>query len=158
MIKFLLGFSTIVLLSCGRNESDESVVYIDNVKVFEDFSMKKDFDKVLETDMLSEKASLDSIENRINYFESLKMSEESVKARNEYSFIQNQYSVKFQKLANDYTNQVNERLNQYLKEFGDSMNYDFILGTNGSGNVMYAKDTLDVTSQVIDFINNAYKK
>lgn len=149
---------TTLLFSCDTSKSKESVVYIDNIKVFEGFDMKKDYDKILESDMMVERTSLDSLQNRINYFETLNMIEEFNTAKNEYSFLQRQYSRRFQDLANNYTNQVNERLNELLKEFGDSLEYDFIFGTNGSGSIMYSRDTLNVTNEVIEFINKSYKK
>jgi len=50
------------------------------------------------------------------------------------------------------------RINDYLKEFGKDQGYTYILGANGSGNVVYAKDGLNITQEVLDGLNASYKQ
>ena len=50
------------------------------------------------------------------------------------------------------------RINDYLKEYGKENGYQYILGANGSGNVVYAKEGLDITQKVLNGLNESYKK
>ncbi len=71
-------------------------------------------------------------------------------------------------LNDKYTNQLAEEeydLNiqymdsvlNYLERFNVYYNYDYILGyTRGSG-ILYAKDTLDITDQILDALNKEYE-
>lgn len=53
--------------------------------------------------------------------------------------------------------QVN-RINEFVKEYGKEKGYDFILGANGSGNIMYAKEGLNITLEVLEGLNRQYKE
>lgn len=71
-------------------------------------------------------------------------------------------------LNDKYTNQLAEEeynLNiqymdsvlNYLERFNKNYNYDYILGyTRGSG-ILFAKDTLDITNQILDALNKEYE-
>ena len=67
-----------------------------------------------------------------------------------------QYNHKFQENSTRYTQEVNERLNQYIEQYAEENGYDFILGSNGQGNVMYAKKENNVTDDLIKYINNEF--
>ncbi len=60
-------------------------------------------------------------------------------------------------LSNDISNKVWKRLNVYIKEYGEVNGYDIIMGTQGSGNVMYAKDVIDITNEILNYSNNRYE-
>jgi outer membrane protein len=49
------------------------------------------------------------------------------------------------------------RINDFLKNYGKEKGYQYILGANGSGNVVYAKDELNITQEVLDGLNLQYK-
>ena len=44
-----------------------------------------------------------------------------------------------------------------LEETGET-NYQFVLGTNFGGNVLYAHDNMDITHSVIQGLNEVYAK
>ena len=48
-------------------------------------------------------------------------------------------------------------MSQYIVEFGKQNDYDLILGADGNGTVMYAKEMLDISKNVTVYINNKYK-
>lgn len=49
-------------------------------------------------------------------------------------------------------NQINSFTERYAKENG----YDLILGTSESGNVLYGKDALDITDELLQALNKEY--
>jgi outer membrane protein len=48
------------------------------------------------------------------------------------------------------------QLNQYITEYGKTKDYEYILGANGSGSLMYADSTLNITEEVTAFANKKY--
>src|SRR5690606_29337088 len=49
------------------------------------------------------------------------------------------------------------RLNPYIVEFGRARGYDFIYGANGTGSLLYADEGKDLTSELIDYVNQRYR-
>lgn len=45
---------------------------------------------------------------------------------------------------------------EYLKEYNTDHNYRFILGTSFGGNILYANDSLDITTEIIKGLNQKY--
>jgi len=57
---------------------------------------------------------------------------------------------------NKLTDELYERLSEYLKQYGANKDLQLVLTyTKGSG-VLYAKDSLDITSEVVSGLNQAY--
>lgn len=53
------------------------------------------------------------------------------------------------------TKVVMDKVNDYLKRYGEKMNYSIILGSQ-NGNIVYAKEGLDITEEVIQGLNEEY--
>jgi outer membrane protein len=139
-------------------ESKDSVgskrtVVIDNFKVFEEFQLKKDYDKKIEKEFASDKASLDSMGN---VFNTLKDAYAIDALKKQFAIKKQQFDQKFQAVSQQYTNEVYVRLNEYIKEYGKKKGYGIIIGSNGQGNVMYIDKTEEVTEDLISFINDKY--
>jgi outer membrane protein len=62
-----------------------------------------------------------------------------------------------QKQAEDYQKQILLQINTYVKEFGKLNKYQYILGANGEGTLMYADESKDISAEVLQFINNRYE-
>lgn len=60
---------------------------------------------------------------------------------------------KDEKLTEGVLNQVNAFVETYSKKMG----YDLVLGTTASGNILFAKDGLDITDEVLNALNEDYK-
>ncbi|SDK70888.1 outer membrane protein [Catalinimonas alkaloidigena] len=53
--------------------------------------------------------------------------------------------------------ELNENIVDYLKDYGQKQNYTYVLGYNlGNSNVLFAADSLDITAQVLEGLNQAY--
>lgn len=60
-------------------------------------------------------------------------------------------------LRDQVSQQVWNRLNVYIKEYGLKNDFTYIFGTQGGGNVMYAKEALDVTEELLEYVNAKYE-
>lgn len=45
----------------------------------------------------------------------------------------------------------------FIKDFGKKNNYDYVYGTGSVATVLYAKDSYDITDQLINELNKSYK-
>jgi outer membrane protein len=152
----IIGLLLFFFIGESSNQSD--IVYMDNFRVFENFQLKKDYDKLLEKELIQESQSVDSMGMSLTkLIEQGKLSEEEVNNRKaSYFEIQKNLEGKFETLSKDYTAKVYERLNEYIKTFGKENKYKLILGANGQGNVMYSDEQIDITDDLIEFINKKY--
>ncbi len=66
--------------------------------------------------------------------------------------IQKQIQSEDQKATQTVVNDIND----YVKEFGKKKGYKIIFGASGSGNIMYADKTADLTEEVLEGLNAEY--
>ena len=157
-ILYATFLALISLSSCTSEVTSQSVVFMENIKVFEEFDMKKDYDKKIGKDLNIQTAYLDSIEILINK-ESVVGNENGVKSLQQHYYQkQEEYNSIFQELSSKYTGEVNARLNEYLKTYASENNYNVILGSGGQGNVMYIDEADNITEDLIVYINKMYSK
>ncbi len=67
--------------------------------------------------------------------------------------IQKQIQSEDQKATQTVVNDIND----YVKEFGKKKGYKIIFGASGSGNIMYADKTADLTEEVLEGLNAEYE-
>lgn len=166
--KLLAGVIILALLIAGifffymnRESAPQAkgeIVFIDSFEVFEEFTMKKEYDKMLEQEISADRAVLDSLGESLNNMITTKKAGEAEinLKKTEYFRYKESYEKAFRELSGKYTEQVYERLNGYIKDFGKKQQYRLILGANGQGNVMYVDKNADITESLILYINQQY--
>ncbi|MFC0876060.1 OmpH family outer membrane protein [Saccharicrinis sp. FJH2] len=58
----------------------------------------------------------------------------------------------------EISSQLLDSITIYLKEMNLDKDYDLILSTTVGGTILHAKDGLNITGEVLDALNNRYKK
>ncbi len=64
-------------------------------------------------------------------------------------------------LAQDQATRTDEILNkiqEYLAKFNEDDKYDMVIGYSKGGGVLYAKDNLEITQEVLEGLNKEYEK
>jgi outer membrane protein len=56
------------------------------------------------------------------------------------------------------TQTVINKVNEYITEYGKKHGYKYVLGANGSGNLLYADKKNDITDVILEGLNKEYKK
>ena len=141
-------------LSCNSSEAEKKIVFMDNFKVFEEFKLKKEYDSLLFKDQEKFKKQLDSLSFQIEL--TAKDPQKADPLKKEYVLYQQKLSEDLQVKSAEYTEIVYERLNNYVKAYGKEKNYSLILGSDGKGGVMYVDSTVDITKDLIRYINKKY--
>jgi len=142
---------------------DQSYVYVQNDRVFHEFKLTVEYQSKLEKIRQQRALVLDSVETSIRQ-EQARLSKDSPAEElqayqgklMEYEALGKRFSEQNSSLSSQYDAIIWKQLDAYIKEYGKSKGYDIILGTNGTGNVMYADDALDATEELMEYINQKY--
>jgi outer membrane protein len=130
--------------------SSEKKAYILNQQVFNGFAGKQELEKKLEGLRQGHRKTLDSLRIII----------EGQKDDNliaSYQRDAENFAIEERELSEKYTADIWKQINAYVGDYGKSKGYDFIFGTSGDGNIMYANDAHDITKDVVTYINQRYK-
>ncbi|MGE3823810.1 MAG: OmpH family outer membrane protein [Bacteroidia bacterium] len=144
--------------------TEKQQAYIDIIRVFNEFKLKKELSTKLEDIQLKRTEKLDSLKIRYQAalveFEKKDKKEANVREieliRQEYIIKEQQFKEDNENMSAQYNDQVWTQLNAYLKEYGEKSGYEFIFGANGQGSLIYAKKDKEITDDVIKFVNNKY--
>ena len=155
----ITGFLVLALsvFSCSQ-ESKPKIGFMENARVFEEFEMKKDYDNRIEEDMSLEVKFMDSLELVIDQVIESGDSLKVLRLKKQYFAVEQKYRQKFDENSSRYTQEVNDRLNEYVEKYAEQEGLDFILGSYGQGNLMYANDSKNISDDLIKYINSMYHK
>lgn len=151
---FVLG-----LFSCSSNKKQ---AYVELAKLFDEFEYTKELKKEINQVNEKRKYLLDSIAQNLEleykrFNADNKVNDEFKNKVDEYNDLKYRFKSSEEEMSKSYDERIYKQINQYVKEYGEQNHYEFIFGANGSGNVMYADSSLNITKQLIVYINNKYK-
>jgi outer membrane protein len=144
----------------------EKTAYVNLTVLFDGFEMKKELAISLKRDLSQKQNELDSLLFQLQAFNN-KLS--SVKRNDKQELLNFQqmqnYYVQQKKTLDEYQysktqqfdSQIIEQMTQYIKDFGNDNDYEYIYGLNSNGNIMYARDHKDISKEVLQFINGKYQ-
>lgn len=154
----LLGY---IALSLNKKSV---IAYVDMETVYNDFSMKKELESKLTNVAQMRKHILDSIKIEANALSLAVKSEKDMEGlrkfeikKQEYLMKQKNFEEDNQLLTQNYDTQIWKQINQYVKDYGKESGYEIIIGSAGNGSVMYSLDNLNLTKDVLEYINSRYK-
>ena len=158
-------FVLFTLVSCKEETEDMKDVFIYNAKVFEGYKGTKLIQQKLVKKQEGQKHQLDSILAEIQVKESAvvpsalsqQQKVQFMTRRNEYQRVMNEYQSGNAEEFQEAQQALWVQINQYIKDYGSEKGYVFIYGATGTGNLMYADTTRDVSNQVIEYINQRFE-
>lgn len=153
-------------------KSGSDLVYVDVNKLIEGYKRTKDAKTEFEKKTKDMKVNLDSMMS--NWQKELKnyekeraaLSPKELQLKQELLGTKQQqinaYQESLQKQAMEeekkMTQTVVNDINDYIKEYGKAHGYKMIFGASGTGNIMYAGEGTDLTSDVLIGLNKEYEK
>jgi outer membrane protein len=149
----LAAIGLIALVSLGGviwllTAKKEKIGFVYNQQVFEKFEGTRELKEKLSRQEAQFKSVLDSLSLLVN------------SGRKDLApYLQNkaqELGLKHQEVSQTYTADIWKRINDEAMNFGKENGYDYILGAAGNGNMMYAKDQLNVTDEFIEYLNTRY--
>lgn len=157
-IKFLIvSFLTLFLLLAALLfffifRSSE-IVYVDNAKLFEGFNMTKEMKREGEIHFAKRKNKLDSLYNVIN---NMSGSNQGILSK-QFVLERNAYEEESQAYAMQESEKIWKRLNDYVKEYSTNKGFKIVLGQTNPQQVLYVDSKVDITQDMITFINSKYE-
>jgi len=161
-LKLLPLINTALIIGLGlfyifnTSNKKESIVLVDNVKLFNEFNMTKEIRTIEEKKIAKKKQTLDSLFNIYRSIEN--------KDSEQFKSIETQMSINnrmLQDIQNNYSNNLSQkvwiRINSYLKEYSEKNKLKLILGNNGSGNVLCSDEILNITDKALEYVNLKYE-
>lgn len=151
-----LNIYNLVLL---KKNANTEIKYIDLERVYNEFVLKKELESRLFNLTTKQEEFIDSLKIVFNNSE-----ESSITIRTDKGYqnvdielLENIFENERIEIAVDYDAKVWTQLNQYIRDFGESRAISFILGASGDGSLMYGNMELDITSEMIKYVNNRFK-
>lgn len=134
------------------------LAFVDTQAVYDQFLLKKEFEKQYKGLVNMHKKYLDSLlfDYQLAEKQNAQVAVLDLKKENYLQKKQEMESVE-EEMNTKLSNQTWTQINQYIKDYGVKNNYDFIFGASGNGNIMYASESKNITNDVIEFINNRYQ-
>jgi len=145
-------------LFCLNQPKPELVRYVDNVQLFNAFNMSKDLSKIHNDRIKNQVVLVDSLYK--NFQLSIKNEEKEIILKREQLNFQKE-NQKLQEMQEYFSKEVSQqvwnRLNLYMKDYGTQYKYQLILGTQGNGNIMYADSIINITDDLLEYCNTKYE-
>lgn len=141
----VMGLLSVSMTSCIK----EKTAYVDVYKLVEGFDLQKEYTEQAKLTIDREKAMIDSL----LYIEGMNNPARKLELQNElytrlYQKVENQ-NVEIEKI-------IWNRLNPYLVEYGKKHGYTYIFGANGTGTILYADESENITEDLIKYVNERY--
>lgn len=164
MKNYIVALSLFLLTACGGQE--EKVAVIDLPSLYNSFDYQKELNgefQKIESEIQSEKDSLTKqIQNiELSLAQSAEFSDvdKNILFERSYSdYLAKQQYLDYYKdsVANNYSEKVWNQLNSYVEQYGEENSFDVIIGMQGNGNVMYAREGVNITDEVVAYANQKY--
>tara|TARA_R110002073_G_scaffold56835_16_gene144567 strand:- start:15310 stop:15828 length:519 start_codon:yes stop_codon:yes gene_type:complete len=161
----------IVVLSVGSCQQSQKIGFVDNSVLINDYQEKKEIEAKLKSKIQAYEKRRDSLGQAFQ----LDVKAAEVKARSmsqanlqklqqefqqKEQIISQQLQFEQQQIAQESQSKNDsliKKVRDFVKNYGKANGYNFILGSNEAGSVMYGTDEVDLTQTILDALNEAYK-
>ena len=159
-----LGVGLILLsaICVGFYQRLPKTAYVSTQMVFDGFSYTQEIEAKLAKIKTRRSQTLDSLKLQVQQVykasqEGDRVSDELERLQEEYFMREAHFEEDNQRLVQAYNQQIWKQLNQYVQEYGEQKGYQYIHGTKGDGNLMYAQASKNITEQIISYANARYE-
>lgn len=152
------GAIAIGLIAYFKNE-EKKIGLIDAVKLFNGYKMKAELESLAAVKMEALGREADSLKQLLSARGKAPAGPDKELELLYRQFMEAQQRLEeaFEASNRSINEQVWDRLNPLIDEYGKKAGLRAILGANGMGSVLYYTDYYDHTQQAIDFVNQRYE-
>ncbi len=165
----LAAFALLILASCQQ----QKIGYVDSGEVINEYQEKKDIEEKFKGKDEAFKKRADSIGKAFQFevqkynAEKPRMNKSAVQAKEQelgqkQQILQQQMQFEQQQLQQQFTAEIDSviiKVKDYVKGYGKTNGYKYILGTSESlPSVLYGSEEDDLTKTILEAINAEYKK
>lgn len=167
-----ISILVVTLMTLASCQQSQKIGFVDNSKLVNEYQEKIDVESKYKLQIEASSKLTDSLaqsfQAEYQEFQQQASSMSQDKAQQRYQelgrkqqMIQQQIQMTEQQIASESQKEIDSlisKVRKFVKNYGESNNYDFILGSNEAGSVMYGKDSEDLTETLIKALNDSYKK
>jgi len=158
----------VVLVAAGLTSCNEQkTAYVDTTKLIQEYKEMKDVEQEFTSKSDKVKVQLDSLAQSFQaevkvYQENMAGMSAAVRKETEDGLMQKQQAIQQQQqmMGNQLRQEsdvvidsIVTKVKDYVKDYGKKNNYTYIFGSNESANIMYAKEGLDITEEILEKLN-----
>ena len=162
----------IAVLTFASCQQSQKIGFVDNAKLINEYQEKIDVQDKLQAKIKIYEQRIDSVRQafqiEINEAElkSRKMSQENLQKLSQELQQKDQMMTQRDQFEQQQIAQESQAQNDslikkvknFVKDYGTKNGYNFILGSNEAGSVMYGNADSELTQTILDALNAAYKK
>jgi len=170
-MRFFL-FSTIAFFSVISCQHSNKIGFVDNAKLINEYQEKINVQKKLQEKIKLYELKRDSVRQSFQ----LEINEAELKSRSmsqvdlqklsqelqqKDQIINQRDQFEQQQIAQESQRQNDsliKKVRSFVENYGLNHGYDYILGSNEAGSVMYGKKSNDLTQTILDALNEKYAK
>jgi len=167
MKKLAIVFLTIISLTACQQQK---IGFVDNSVLINEYQERKDVEASLNTKIEAFKTRTDSLRSAFELeikeaeLKASTMSQSAIQTLSQelqqkeqvlsqrVQFEQQQIAQESQTLNDSIIN----RVKAFVQDYGKSNNYNFILGSNEAGSVLYGEEASDLTQEILKALNENY--
>lgn len=165
LILLIILFAITGFLSWKVFFNQSKWAYINIRATYESFELKKDLEKKYKVVINERKKITDSLYLDLKLTSNSldgkpKKSQEDIllftNKKETYLDHKKHFDEDNEALTKQYDEEILTQLNNYVKDFGNEKKYTLILGNDGNGAIMHAEESMNITAEVIEYINKRY--
>ncbi len=163
----------VVLVAAGLTScNQEKTAYVDTTKLIQEYKEMKEVEAEFTSKSDRIKGQLDSLAQSFQaevqaYQENMSSLSTAQRQEKEQELMQKQQTIQQQQqmMGNQLRSEsdvvidsIVTKVKDYVKVYGEKNDYTYIFGSNESANIMYAKEGLDITEEILEKLNEGYKE
>lgn len=168
MIRRFIGIAAIAVLLVSCNE--QKTAYVDTTKLIKEYKEMKDVEAKFTSKSDSLRQQLDSVgrafqqevqeyQQGMNSMSQADRQKKEQELMRKQQMIQQRQQMQSNRLREESSAVMDSMVNKvkgYVKDYGEKNGYTYIFGSNESGNIMYGKEGLDITDEILKKLNEDY--
>ena len=155
-MKTIVLFATMALTIISCNEApkakDFKTAYVDTSKMMEEYTEAKELDEKYKTkgEVMGRELEVaaKNLKAEMNGFQQNAMAKGQAWAQEKGAELQQASGKEMDTLV--------KSVKKLIKDYGKEKGYDYIYGTGDAATVLYAKDSYDITKDIVKMINDKY--
>lgn len=168
----VIAATVVVVVACNKapEVKEFKTAYIDTVKLMEEYDEAKEMQDKFKTQGEVKGRELEvearKLEAEKKAFQQNAMVKGQAWAQQKYAELQQRaqqlayaeqaIAQQLQAEGGSKRDSIVEKVRGFIKEYGKKQGYDYIYGTGDAATVLYAKDTYDITKEVVKALNEKY--
>ncbi|GAB2762548.1 OmpH family outer membrane protein [Salinimicrobium soli] len=157
-----------IFVSCNNDKT----AYVDTTRLIQEYSEMKDVEAKFTTRSEQLKKELDSVargfqqevlefrENEATMSQAEKEAAQTELMQKQQMLQQQQQmrSGQLRQESDEVIDSLITKVKDFVKAYGEENDYTYIFGSNETANIMYAKEGLDITEEVLEELNAGVKE